>query len=110
MIIKNHNTLGMKKKIIIGIAIFSLAVLSTIGFSVTFSNQSNNNLNLSLANIDAMASDSEGSITDPNIALHCYLTSRIDNSGKLIANCCVRRNYEDVCNYKLQWGDCRGNW
>lgn len=56
-----------------------------------------------------MASNSEGSI-DPNNAAHCHLTERKDEHGKMIANCCIRRNYEDNCSYTLQWGDCRGPW
>ncbi len=67
-------------------------------------------MNLTLANITAMAADGEGPITDPNIALHRHLTDRKDKNDRIIAQCCVQRYYEDECNYRRQWGDCRGNW
>lgn len=88
----------------------SLIVLAAINSNVNFNNPSNNLINLTLANITAMASDGEGPITDPNIALHRHLTNREDKNGKIIAQCCVLRYYEDECNYRLEWGDCRGNW
>lgn len=100
----------MKKKRIAKLVLLGLSLWGIMHSEIKFNNQSDKAFDLTLSNISAMASSSEGPVTDPNIALHSYLEGREDKNGRIIAMCCKMRYYDDRCNYRSQWGDCRGVW
>ena len=96
----------MRKHLIKAGLIISLAIGTTLGIHVV-SNHDNSAFGLTFANIEAMASDSEGGgpITDPNIALHSRLEEQRTEYGTIRARCCRLGRPEDQCNYKLEY-DC----
>ena len=74
----------MRKHLIKAGLIISLAIGTTLGIHVV-SNHDNSAFELTFANIEAMASDSEGGgpITDPNIALHSRLEEQRTEYGTI---------------------------
>lgn len=100
----NYNKIkDMKSKVIKISIFFALTVISTIGMKIA-SDKPNNTIGLAFANMEAMASDSEGGgpIIDPNIAYRHKLEFLRDDSGGETRICCVRANPDDECNYKHQ--------
>lgn len=92
----------MKKTIIkIGI-VLSLATVATIGVHFA-TNQNNSAFELVFANIEAMASDSEGPITDPNIVLKSKSETKWNDSGTIESICCVPSHPDDQCHRKLEF-------
>ncbi len=94
----------MRKHLIKAGLIISLAIGTTLGIHVV-SNHDNSAFGLTFANIEAMASDSEGGgpITDPNIVLHSKVERKYDKFGAMQSICCVLSHPDDQCNRKLEF-------
>lgn len=78
-----------------------VAVCAVAGWNYQQSEQSKGLSELALANIEALAR-----YEDPNDARGHKMTDCVDN-GRITGARCESRNPEDVCNYRLQWGDCK---